>query len=179
MKFALVALAVTSALALFAAACSDDDNKTASGSSTASQASVDDLAATVQQNAEMFALITIGAIPLHDMDETIAAGTIDPKFVPNTRTTVRVLALTDWDSSLKADADTVHGHAVDLLKALEDGDVEAAKDPAHELHEGWHEFSDEAWAVVAKDLPPDAGGVAPDEDEEETTPAAGTTPAAH
>jgi hypothetical protein len=168
-------VALVAAAGLAAAGCSSDDtSKPASGSSTASQASVDDLNARIQRNEMMFALFNLSALPLHAMDESIAAGTIETTYVPNARSAVRLLALTNWDSTLKAEAEIIRGHAVDLLKALDDGNVDAAKDPAHELHEGYHDFSDKAWAIVAKDLPPDAGGV-PAHDDGEATPASGAT----
>ena len=163
---------------LIAAGCSSDNKTdTASGSSNASQASVDDLSARIQRNEMLFATFSLSALPLHAMDTSIASGTVESTYVPNARSAVRLLALTNWDSSLKAEADTVRGHAVDLLKALDDGNIDAAKDPAHELHEGYHDFSDKVWAILAKDLPADAGGVAPD-DEDASTPAADATPAA-
>lgn len=174
----VLAVAFLVVAAGMAAACSGDDTtKTANGSSTASQASIETLSARVQRNEMLFAAVNIGALPLHDMDESIAAGNVDAKFVPMTRSAVRFLALTNWSSDLKADADAVHAHAVDLLKALDDGNVAAATDPAHELHEGWHEFLDRLWGVLAKDLPADAGGVS-GHHEESTTPAAGTTTSA-
>jgi hypothetical protein len=45
------------------------------------------------------------------------------------------------------------------------------------LHEGWHDFSDEVWGVLVADLPEDAGGVPPHDEEGSETPAAGETPA--
>ncbi len=169
-----IIIAIVAVTSVVAAACGDD-TKNADSSSTASQASVEQLSARVQRNEMLFASVTIGALPLHAMDESLAEGTAESTFVPAARSAVRIFALTDWDPSLKTEADTLHGHAVDLLKALDAGDVDAAKDPAHELHEGYHDFSDKVWAIVTKDLPPDAGGVSP-HDEEAATPAAGTTP---
>jgi len=170
----LIALAAIIPAALIASACGGDSSRPASSETNASQASVDDLAARTQRNEQLFAAVTIGNIPLHAMDESIMGGTIEASFVPNVRTVVRLLALTDWSPSLKADADALHGHAVELLKALSDADVEAAKEPAHALHEGWHEFSDKLWGEIAKDLPPDAGGVEPDHADDMTPAATGT-----
>ena len=145
-----------------------------SGSSTASQASVDDLSARIQRNEMIFAAFNLAALPLHDIDTGLAAGKAESTDVPNARAAVRLFALTNWDSSLKVEAETLRGHAADLLKALDDGDIEKAKDPAHQLHEGWHDFSDKLWAVLAKDLPADAGGVSA-HSTDDTTPAAGST----
>lgn len=175
-KHAKFIIAIAAVASVFATACGDDTKK-ADSSSSASQASVEQLSARVQRNEMLFASVTLASLPLHAMDESLAEGKAESNFVPAARSAVRIFALTEWDPTLKADAETLRGHAVDLLKALDDGDVDAAKDPAHELHEGAHDFSDKVWAIVAKDLPEDAGGVAP-HDEEEATPAAGTTPTA-
>ena len=175
-KHATFIVAIVALAAMLVAACGDD-TKPADSSSSASQANFEQLSARVQRNEMLFASVTLGSLPLHAMDESLAEGTAESTFVPAARSAVRIFALTDWDPSLKAEAEQVHGHAVDLLKALDEGDLDAAKDPAHELHESYHDFSDKVWAIVAKDLPADAGGVAP-HDDEEATPAAATTPAA-
>ena len=129
----------------------------------------------------LFASVSLASLPLHAMDESLAAGKAESTFVPAARSAVRIFALTDWDPSLKTEAEQLRGNAVDLLKALNDGNLDAAKDPAHQLHETYHDFSDKVWAIVAKDLPADAGGVSPHDDAEattgtNTTPAAGATP---
>ncbi|MEX2246451.1 MAG: hypothetical protein WEC75_07165 [Dehalococcoidia bacterium] len=167
----LLLAALVSVLALFAAAC--DDNE-ATSSSTPSQQSVDALAARVERNEMLFAVITIGTLPLHNMDEALdAGGPIESNFIPDTREAIRLLALTDWSSDLADEADLVRIHAVDLLAALEDDDVETAAGHAHDLHEGAHDFSAAVWAVLAASLPPDAGG---EEEHEETE---GTEEAGH
>ena len=160
-------------------ACSSDNKPdAASGSSTASQASVDELSARIQRNEMLFAVVNLSALPLHTIDESLAEGKAESTFVPDARAAVRFLALTNWDSTLRAEAETLRGHAAALLQALDDGDLEAAKGPAHDLHEGYHDFADKIWAVVAKDLPPDAGGVAPHTDDASTPAGGGTTPVA-
>jgi hypothetical protein len=179
LRRALLVAALFAIGGVMGVACSSDSKpETASGSSTASQASIDDLTARVQRNEMMFAVFNLSALPLHAMDESIAGGTVESTYVPNARAAVRLLALTNWDSTLKAEAETLRGHAADLLKALDDGNIDAAKDPAHELHEGYHDFADKVWAVIAKDLPADAGGVAPHTDDEGTPAAGASTPAA-
>ena len=86
------------------------------------------------------------------------------------------MALTDWAPELKDEAQDVHDKGVALLQALDEGDVEQAKGPSDEAHEGFHDFADRAWNVVVKDLAPDEGG--PEEHEEdEQTPMADETPA--
>src|SRR3990172_3596277 len=125
----------------------------------------------------LFALVTIEALKLHEIDDGIQAGKPDERAVPDIRKFVRVMALTDWTPDLKEEAQKVHDSGVELLKALEDGDVEAAKGPSDEAHDGFHDFADTAWNVVVKDLPPDQAGPK-QHDEEEATPAAGETPGA-
>jgi hypothetical protein len=173
-KHALAAAALISALALaaFGAAACDDDNS-AQSENGASQQTVDQLTTTVQRNQMMTSIITLDSLGLHGIDETLAEGTVESSFAPAARTAVRLLALTDWDSSVASDAETVHGHAVDLLVALEAEDVEAASAAATELHDGEHDLSHDVWAILAADLPPDAGGV--EEEHGDETPAAGET----
>ena len=173
-KHAMIIATVLTAAAVVATACGSG-MKTTTSDSSASQASIEQLAARVQRNEMLFAVVNLSALPLHDMDESLAAGKADGKFVPSTRSAVRLFALTDWDAALKDEAQILRGHAADLLKALDDGNVDAAKDPAHQLHEGYHDFADRVWAIVAKDLPPDAGGVPPARNDE-ATPVASATP---
>ena len=159
---------------IVASACDDDD--AATGSSNASQASVDELAARGQQNEMLFALVSVEALKLHEIDDSIQAGSPLDRAVPDVRKSLRIMALTNWVPELEAEAEEVHGKLLALLQALDEGDVEAAKGPSTEAHEGFHDFSENAWNVVVKDLPPDEGG--PEEhDEEDSTPAPGESPA--
>lgn len=170
------AIVMSVSIGIFSAACGDDNNKTASGSSSASQGSVDDLTARVQRNEMLFALVSIDGIELHDIDDSINKdATIGATFAPDVRKFVRLMALTNWDASIKSEAQDVHDTAVTLLKAIEDGNVEAAKGPATETHESAHDFTAKAWNIIVKDLPVDAGGPQA-HDEDEATPAAGATP---
>ena len=166
----LLAVAAVSMLGLTAAACDDDDG--AESGTNASQQAVDAVSARVQRNEQMFALVSLSKLELHGMDESLADGMVETSFVPNTRAAVRLLALTDWDTSVDADATAVHEHAVALLKALEAEDLDAASNAAHELHEGAHDLDRAVWAIIAKDLPPDAGGPQPEDEESAETPAA-------
>ena len=155
------ATAVVAALAIagiVTGACGGS-TKNATSNSDASQASIDQLAARVQQDEMLNALVTIAGLPLHQMDESAQKGTIDNKYVPTARTLVRVTALTNWSEPLKADAAKMHDDAVTLLKGLDKGDdVSLIKKLSQTAHEDWHLFIDDAWNVVAKDLAPDAGG---------------------
>jgi hypothetical protein len=180
LKYVLLATALIGTLGIFAAACDDDaetqNNAQQSDVDRLTQ-SIDELNARVTNDEMMYAILHVNMLGLHDMDEGLQAGTIESSYAPNTRTAVRLLALTDWSDDLQGDADALHGHAVDLLKALEDQDIDAAAAAASELHEGAHQFTDKVWAAVAADLPPDEGGVSAHDDEEEGgTPTAGETP---
>lgn len=175
-KRAVIAAALIMSLliAVVASACRDDKKNTSSGSSNASQVSVDELSARLQRDEMLNALVTIEALKIHEIDDGIQAGKPDERAVPDVRKFVRVMALTNWTADLKEEAQKVHDTGVALLKALEDGNVDAAKGPSDEAHEGFHDFSDKAWNVVVKDLPPEEGG--PDQHEDEATPPAGATP---
>jgi hypothetical protein len=174
-RTALVVLAVVALIGALTAACTDN----ADSESSASQESVEQVMARVQRNEMITTLLTIGDIPLHDMDESIAAGTIESNFIPDTREALRLLALTEWDSALADDAEAIRASAAELLAALRDGDVDAAAEPSAALHEGWHQFESDAWDVITADLPPGEGGPEPEEDdhgEGGMTPTADETP---
>lgn len=174
----IIAAIALPALVLTAAACGDE-NDTAQSENTASQASIDEISARVQRNEILQALVTIDGLRLHEIDETLneADGAIDPTFVPRTRLFVRMQSLTSWPDELAAEGQSVLAAGVELLKALEDGDAEAAKGPATAVHEGSHEFNDQAWNVAVEGLPAGAGGPEADEEAEGSeTPEAGETP---
>jgi hypothetical protein len=174
LKRAIVLAALAAVVAVVGTAC-DDDNGAQSENST-QQADVDTISARVQRNEMMFAIITLGNLGLHDIDETLNdTGVVDPEFAPSARAAVRLLALTDWAPDVQARADAAREEGVTLLKALEDEDVEAARPAATALHEEAHELDEEVWAILAADLAPDEGGV--EEHEDEPTPAADGTPA--
>jgi hypothetical protein len=166
-KRALLTTCAIGALALSAAACNDDGDD-AESNDNASQESIDALALRVERNEQLFALTAMGQLGLHDMDEGLNdTGTIESSYTPNTRRAVRLLALTDW-GQFQDDAEDLRAHAETLLTALQDEDIEAAKDAAHELHEGEHEFSRAVMNELVKDLDPDLGGPEIEEESSET-----------
>jgi hypothetical protein len=170
----LLGLAVALVVTIIGTACSGDSStKPAAGSSSASQASVDTLGASLQLTDMKYAAITIGGLPLHEMDTAAQSGKVDGKYIPTTRTLVRVLALTDWTPGLKDDAAKFHDAAVTLLKTLDGGTIDPVKAASQAVHEHWHMFPGAVWAVVAKDLPADAGGP---EKQSGGTPATSATP---
>jgi hypothetical protein len=152
-------VAAAGLLAITATACG---SKNATSESSASQASIDELAARVQQNQMLNAVITISALPEHEMDTTAQGGKIDNKYVPTARMLVRVTALTDWTPELTAPEQKLHDDSVKLLQALDDGkDIGVIKPLSQAVHEDWHVFTDKAWDVVSKSLPSNAGGPRP------------------
>lgn len=168
-KAGFLLAAIVPVALIFAVACGDD----ADTSDSASQASVDELGARVQYNEEMAAVLKLEELGLHDIDDSLQEGKIEPSFAPSTRTAIRVLALTNWSAEFEEDAATVQEHATDLLKALEDENVDEARRHATELHELGHDFTEAVWAVLAKDLPADAGGAEPHDDSNSTPKADG------
>ncbi len=167
--------------ALLAAACSSD-SKQADSSSSASQASIDELTQRVQRNEMLNAWVTISALPIHDLDEELQSGTIDSKYVPTLRTLIRVLALTDWTNDIKPEMTSYHDDAVKLFQAMNAGkSADDLKEMSNALHEHQHEFPSTVGNVIAAGLPADAGGpeAAHDDASSGATPAADSTAAAH
>ena len=98
-KPAIFIAAILSIAAILAAACGGS-TKNATSDSSASQASIDQLAARVQQDEMLNGLLTIAGLPLHQMDESAQNGTIDNKYVPTARTLVRVTARPGRETTL-------------------------------------------------------------------------------
>jgi hypothetical protein len=163
-SLALLVAGLSVALAAVAAACDDNNNDNAAGvngnANNPSNERVDALAERMQRNEMMYGIILIDGLGLHEMDEEIAEGDLQFYHTPTIRTLIRLLALTDWSDELQADADALREEAVLLLAALRDGDAEAAAPHAQDAHEGWHDFSDAVWEVLAGHIPADEGGPA-------------------
>jgi hypothetical protein len=168
-KNVLLIGAVIGALGIFAAACDDE----AVTESNAQQSDITAINDRIDENEMLYTVVTTSTLGLHDMDEQLNAGTIDPSFIGNTRTLVRIYTLTDWTDDLAAEADAIRETGIELMAALEDEDIEAAAAAATELHDAEHEFSDKVWAELLGDLPEEEGGVAA-HDEGGETPADGT-----
>lgn len=163
-------------LVIGAAACSDDSTE---GNSSAQQSDIEATNARVQRNEVMFANKVIADLPLHDMDVSINAGEVGDDYLPNARDVVYIIGVTNWPTELEERAASVQEAAVALVDALDAGDTEAAKQPATDLHDAWHDFEHEAVAYTAEgsDLPPEAG-IEDDHESGGETPAADSTPAA-
>jgi hypothetical protein len=163
-------------VATIAAACTDNTNQIPENSSSVQSQAV---AAAVQYIDMKYALIDIERLPIHEMDEQVQGGTINNEYVPTARALSRLSALADWSPELAEQAATLHGDAVTLLKALEEGMVEGAKAPSQAVHEDWHMFLADGWDVIAKRLPPEEGGPKGPAAQGEETPAANVTPGAN
>jgi hypothetical protein len=149
----LAALAIP-ALALGAVACGDDDDA-AEGNSSPSAQDIDALTARMQRNEMATALLGIGNLPLHDIDEAIASGEEIPNdAVPSMRTVIRLISITDWAPNLNADADAVKESAEAFISAAEADDHGAVAEHSTAVHDGWHDFAEDAWDIVA----PGTGG---------------------
>ncbi len=172
LKRVLILGVVAPMLGFASVACSDE----ATSENSAQQSDIDTLSAQVRDNEVLFTIKAIGDLELHELDEQIQAGDIGDTTLPNARNALRYLALTDWPDSLTEEAATVQDAATRLVAALDDGDAEAAKQPATDLHEGWHDFSGKAWAAIGEDLPPEAS-IDDEHDAAEESPHDAETPA--
>ena len=167
-------LAMAAALMLVLAACSGSSNKTADGSTSPSQQSIDDLTSRVQRGEQMTAWLAISNLPVHDLDTTLQGGKIDGKYVPTLRTLIRVLALTEFTPAVQPAAQQLHDDAVKLFQAMNSGQEAPQLQPmSSTVHNEFDKFSPALGNEVAKNLPPDAGGPSGSS----STPSAGATSA--
>src|SRR5712692_1379839 len=107
-KHAMIVAAVLSVAGIFAAC---GGNSTGS-SSTASQASIDQLATRVRRDEMLHTWVAISNLPVHDLDVTLQGGKIDGKYVPALRTLIRLLALTEFAPAVQPAATQLHDDAV-------------------------------------------------------------------
>ena len=176
---ALVAGVAVLGFALLAAACGSD-SKTADNSSSTSQASIHELTQRVQRNEMINAWVTISALPIHELDDTMQQGTIDPDYIPTLRTLIRVLVLTEWSSDIQPEMTAYHDDAVKLYQALNAGKTAAdVKAMSGALHLRQHEFPTTVGNVIAGTLPADAGGPEGTHSDDAQTPADGMATPAH
>jgi len=146
----LAGCAALMGLAAIASACTDNTNQVPTEAPSS--------AADVQFMDMKYALLAIEDLRIHELDTAAQQGTIDAEYVPTARTLARITGLTSWSSELADEASELHLNAVSLLQTLESGDADAVKAPSQQVHEAWHMFMTDAWAIVARRLPPEAGG---------------------
>jgi hypothetical protein len=158
-KHAMVIAAILAVAGIFPAACGGNSAKEAGSSSTASQASIDQLAARVQRDEMLHAWVAISNLPVHDLDVTLQGGKIDGKYVPTLRTLIRLLALTEFIPAVQPAATQLHDDAVSLFTAMNSGQEPAKlQTMSMTVHNEFDKFAPALGNEVAKDLPADAGG---------------------
>ena len=147
-KLGLAAALIAGAVSLGAVACGDDggDSGNASGPT---QQSIDELAARVQHNEMIVAVLEIGAMPLHEIHLAIGDGEVPSDAIPTMRTLVRLTQITYWSADLAPAAAKLHDDALALIAAVEDGDLELGNERAGTVHEGGHQFVTDAWEILA------------------------------
>jgi hypothetical protein len=162
-KNVLLIGAVIAALGMFAAACDDE----ADSESNAQQSDITAINERIQRNEQMNALLSLGTLGLHAMDEDLnETGVIDPSYARNTTTALRILEVTDWGDHAEQ-AETTRQAGIDVLAALDVEDADAAAAAATELHDGWHDLEAGVWPDILGDLPPEEGGVESHDEEGE------------
>jgi len=131
----------------------------------AAQSVVDEVKAAGGQAIAVVADVSKEPDAKRMIDETIAAGEEIPNnAIPSMRTVIRLITITEWDSDLQADADAIKESAEAFITAAEADDHGAVAEAATAVHDGWHDFSEGAWEVIA----PGTGGG--DHDDGEETP---------
>jgi hypothetical protein len=133
---------------MFGAACGGDDS--VESNSSASAQDVDAINARIQRNEMITALLGVGALPLHDIDEELASGgELPDNAIPSMRTVIRLTSLTEWDSDLQSRANEVRAAAESFITAAEADDHGGAAEAATAVHDGWHDLSEHAWDLIA------------------------------
>ena len=61
----------------------------------------------------------LDSLPLHDLNEALddLEANVPSDAIPTLRNAARILYVTNWDATLKADADAIHEHAVATIGA--------------------------------------------------------------
>lgn len=144
-----LAAALIAGAASFGAIACDDENGDGGNASGPTQQSIDELAARVQHNEMIVAVLEIESMPLHEIHLAIGDGKVPPDAIPTMRTVARLTQITYWSSDLATAAAKLHDDALALIAALEDGDLELGNELAGTVHEGGHQFVTDAWEILA------------------------------
>ena len=147
LKHALIAALAIPAIALAAAACDDD----ADSSSSVTQESLDETNARVQRNEMIWATNAMEQLPVHDVNEALTdlEANVPSDAIPTMRALARIISVTNWDETLRADAEAIADHALATIAAIEENDREAAAEHSTEAHDGYHDFTVKAWEHLA------------------------------
>ncbi len=99
-----------------------------------------------------FALRVLELVDFHRMDEELAQGKLDPKFVGPVRRSVPMASPELFPQPLKPRASSLKDSLSALEAALVRNDVVSAKAHSHEAHEKYHELQHEAgnWLQASK-----------------------------
>jgi hypothetical protein len=96
--------------------------------------------------AQVLAVIyQIDTVGLHDLDESVEAGTIPSGSLGRVRRSRIAVEAVAWPEGLRETANKLKEHLNQLESAVRDENVDAAKDPAHEAHDVGHDLSDLAY----------------------------------
>jgi len=145
---ALGALVTAAGAMLVAAACSSNGNADATPSTTATQAA----SAASEAPAVISALNILDNAGLHELDQSIAGGTIPPTALNVITELVATMKLTPWPSDLQTPATNMTNLLVTYMNQLNatTPDLKTLAPAAHNAHEGSHEFSADAWDWLYK-----------------------------
>jgi hypothetical protein len=158
-KHAIIIAAISLLAVVFAAACGGSSTKTADSSTAASQQSIDQITARIQQDEMLNAWVAISNLTVHDLDVELQGGKIDGKYVPTLRTLIRELALTQFTQAVQPAAQQLHDDAVKLYQAMNSGQPPASlQTMSSTVHNEFDKFAPALGDEVAKSLPADAGG---------------------
>lgn len=114
---------------------------------TADEAEVAHAAAVKAQ--VMHTMYMLDKAGFHDLETSLQAGTLPPGAYGTVRQARIVTQATDWPEALQADAAAEAAQLQALENALKNEDVNAAKDPAHQVHEGGHDLSAKAYTWLS------------------------------
>ncbi len=145
---ALGALATAASAMLVAAACSSNGNANATPSTTATQAA----SSATEAPAVISALNILDNAGLHDFDQSIGGGTIPPTALNVVTELVATMKLTPWPSDLQTPAKNMTNLLVTYMNQLNatTPDLKTLGPTAHNAHEGYHQFSADAWDWLYK-----------------------------
>jgi len=98
------------------------------------------LANSLSRISAGLAMRALGYVDFHHMDENLADGKLDPRFVPVGRRSINLASPELFPASTKTLASALKKHLTKLEEALLRSDLEAAKLESHEAHETYHEL---------------------------------------
>ena len=90
-----------------------------------------------------FAIRVLDLVDFHRMDEELAQGRLDPRYVGPVRRSIAMASPELFPEALKSHASSLKGHLSALESALVHNDLESARTQSHEAHEIYHELQHE------------------------------------